>query len=128
MAEPTPKASTPVKGEAEKELETSEKYFDLSHEDPGDATIPHGDATMKTPEGDGVQGTSDANNNDEGKNSKYTINKKKARLLKRYGTTNMSEIRKIKNKSSDTNNTRNLPSFTGGQLLPGRLVLGLLRR
>ena len=86
MAAPQPKSSTPMKGEADKELETSEKYFDLSHDNPGEDTIPDGDATMESPVVDGNPGTSDANNNDDGKYSSLKLTKKKAKLLKRYGT------------------------------------------
>ena len=49
-----PASSTPNREDAEKELDASEKYFDISVNsgDPGDATLPNDDQSMKSAEED----------------------------------------------------------------------------
>ena len=87
-------------------------------DNPGEDTIPDGDTTMESPAVDGNPGKSDANNNEDGKYSNYKLTKKKAKLLKRYGTINMTTIRKIKECKGNKTTRSNPFSLIGGHLLP----------
>ena len=75
MSMSKPKASTPKREDMDKELETSEKYFDLSTDGPGDHTIPDDDRTMKSPRLEPT--ASSSKQDDDGK-----LTKKQKRLKK----------------------------------------------
>ena len=57
-----PQASTPKREDMDKELETTEKYFDLSGDGPGDHTLPNADQTMMSPRQGAAASTSNQDN------------------------------------------------------------------